>query len=38
MAKNFALLREQMSPASQARSEANAQAMLAEMPLSHPPR
>lgn len=34
MAKNFAVLREQMSPASQACSEAKAQATLAEMPLN----
>jgi DNA-binding XRE family transcriptional regulator len=34
MAKNFAVLRAQMSPESQARTEAKAQAMLAEMPLN----
>lgn len=34
MAKKFADLRAQMSPESQARSEAKAQAMLAEMPLN----
>ncbi|MBW8066227.1 MAG: helix-turn-helix domain-containing protein [Ferrovum sp.] len=34
MAKKFANLRAQMSPASQARAEAKAQAMLAEMPLN----
>ncbi len=34
MAKNFAVLRAQMSPASQARAEAKAQAMLAELPLN----
>ena len=33
MAKNFADLRARMSPESQARAEAKAQAMLAEMPL-----
>ena len=34
MAKKFAALRAQMSPGSQARTEAKAQAMLAEMPLN----
>jgi ribosome-binding protein aMBF1 (putative translation factor) len=34
MAKKFAALRAQMSPESQARTEAKAQAMLAEMPLN----
>ncbi len=34
MAKNFGVLRAQMSPASHARVEAKAQAMLAEMPLN----
>jgi ribosome-binding protein aMBF1 (putative translation factor) len=34
MAKKFAALRAQMSPESQARTEAEAQAMLAEMPLN----
>ncbi|WP_297505716.1 XRE family transcriptional regulator [Ferrovum sp.] len=34
MAKKFANLRAQMSPVSQARAEAKAQAMLAEMPLN----
>lgn len=34
MAKKFADLRAQMSPASRARAEAKAQAMLAEMPLN----
>jgi DNA-binding XRE family transcriptional regulator len=34
MARKFAELRAQMSPASQARTKAKAQAMLAEMPLN----
>lgn len=34
MARKFSELRAQMSPASQARAEAKAQAMLAEMPLN----
>ena len=34
MAKKFAALRAQMSPESQARAEAKAQVMLAEMPLN----
>ena len=34
MAEKFAALRAQMSPESQARTEAKAQAMLAEMPLN----
>lgn len=34
MAKKFSELRSRMSPESQARAEANAQAMLAEMPLN----
>jgi len=34
MAKKFAALRAQMSPESQVRSQAKAQAMLAEMPLN----
>jgi DNA-binding XRE family transcriptional regulator len=34
MAKKFSELRSRMSPASQARAEAKAQAMLAEMPLN----
>ena len=34
MAKKFSELRSRMSPTSQARSEAKAQAMLAEMPLN----
>ena len=34
MAKQFALLRSRMSPESQARAEAKAQLMLAEMPLN----
>ncbi|MEK6789042.1 MAG: XRE family transcriptional regulator [Pseudomonadota bacterium] len=34
MANQFAVLREQMSPESQARAEAKAQTMLAEMPLN----